>query len=84
MTFPLQANGYVDCPPALFYWFFGESQRMFWDYIDSLTPAQLEEEYQGFEFSAAPDKLDACYSAYVWLSLTDCDWVTPDWFLVPR
>ena len=79
-VFPYDGTSYVDCPRDLFYWFVGESQRMFWDYVDSLTEAELEETFGGYEYSSQPDKLDGCIDAYEWLR--DPSWVTPDFFLV--
>lgn len=34
-VYPMRSNGYVDCPRNLFYWFVGESQRMYWEYVES-------------------------------------------------
>ena len=113
LTFPLQDNGYVDCPPELYYWFWDNLSESHWKYFDSpesekdftetvtvLEPyydnfsgrtcyrkvqeERFDEELYSLSLMSSPDKLDACACAAYWLNDRGCDWVTPDWFLVPR
>ena len=79
-VFPYDGTSYVNCPRSLFCWFLGQAQRMFWQYCDSLTEAEREFEFGGYEYEGQPDKLDACFEAYEWLR--NPDWVTPEFFLV--
>ena len=48
-----------------------------------VTEERFDEMSFGYAMFSPPDKLDACCDAYIYLSETDPDWVTPDRFIVP-